>query len=81
VAVQKAKYLSIDSSGVGFNNLDRAYTGQISLAPPSFQARALSEPSLSTFAPTQSKGGTVDLINSPLAGVILTRAEFGMIET
>jgi hypothetical protein len=36
-----------------------------------FQARALSEPSLSTFAPTQSKGVTVDLINSPLAGVIL----------
>jgi hypothetical protein len=25
VVVKKAKYLSIDSSGVGFNNLDRAY--------------------------------------------------------
>jgi hypothetical protein len=49
-------------------------TGQISLAPPSFQARALSEPSLSTFAPTQSKGGTVDSINLPLAGVVILEA-------
>jgi hypothetical protein len=50
------------------------YPGQISLAPPSFQARALSEPSLSTSALTQSKweGFDVVLINVPLAaGVIL----------
>jgi hypothetical protein len=41
----------------------------ISLAPPSFQAYALFEPSSSTF--TQSKGLFVDLTNSLLAGVIL----------
>jgi predicted secreted hydrolase len=46
-----AKQVAVSSNDTG------AYgkpTGQISLAPPSFQARALSEPSLSTFAPTIS---------------------------
>jgi hypothetical protein len=49
------------------------WTKTVGLAPPSFQACALFEPSSSTF--TQSKGLFVDLTNSLLAGVILEASD------
>jgi hypothetical protein len=42
--VQQAKYLSIDSSGVGFNNLDRAYSFSIRCIKTKFSVSTANDP-------------------------------------